>query len=109
MADRNEDFVNVGDNESGEVVDSEERDREMEEVTFHDLQPVALIGQDEFDAESDTLGEEEANIEEYNLAPDVGHKKREQSGDLHLCPLAKLKKKKNIVKIPKNMILFTDS
>ncbi|GFO16663.1 hypothetical protein PoB_004316800 [Plakobranchus ocellatus] len=73
MADRNlwEDFVSVDINESGEVIDSEESDREMGEVTFHDLQPVALISQDESDADSDSSGRVEVNIEEDNPASDL--------------------------------------
>ncbi|GFO22986.1 hypothetical protein PoB_004949100 [Plakobranchus ocellatus] len=60
MADQNlrEDFVNVGDNDGGEVIDSEESD-------------VTLVNQEESDTDSDTSGKEETNIEEYNPASDV--------------------------------------
>ncbi|GFO27779.1 hypothetical protein PoB_005428400 [Plakobranchus ocellatus] len=84
----------MGDNESEELVDSEENDGEMGEVTFHDFQPVILlVAKIKWDADIDISGEEEENIEECNPAPDVcGHPKREQNGDLHLCPPAKLQR-----------------
>ncbi|GFO24935.1 PiggyBac transposable element-derived protein 4 [Plakobranchus ocellatus] len=113
MADRNlwEDSMNVDDNESGEDIDSKESGGEMGEPTFHDLQPVTLEGQDASDAEdadSDTSGEEEENVEESSPAPDVW--KSKDGTEWRSTPLPSGKTpKKNIVKIPKNTVPFTDS
>ncbi|GFO18738.1 hypothetical protein PoB_004524300 [Plakobranchus ocellatus] len=127
MADRNlwEDSMNVDDNESGEDGDndSEESGGEMEEPTFHDLQPVTLEGQDDSDAEdadSDTSGEEEENVEESSPAPDVWKSKdgtdpapdvwKSKDGtEWRSTPSPSGKTLNNIVKFPKNTIPFTIS
>ncbi|GFO46831.1 hypothetical protein PoB_007333600 [Plakobranchus ocellatus] len=77
------------DNESGKVADIEENDGEMGNVTFHNLQPAALVSQDECDAV--TLQAKSKQIPRNTaLHKMCGHRKREQSRDQHLCPLAKL-------------------
>ncbi|GFO43638.1 hypothetical protein PoB_007014300 [Plakobranchus ocellatus] len=86
-----EDFVNAGVNESGKVADSEENDGEMGEVIFPDLQPVALVSQDQCDA--DTSGEDEANIENYNPAPDVWKSKESSEWKSTPLPTGKTPKK----------------